>query len=110
MDKPDIGMTVSFSAEERIALRDIVRQRVAHGDFKKVKNTSGLPYHQANPGVTPIMKYFAYEHLPEELQKISSPICDIARAYDKRIRSSAEKSAGLRKLLEAKDCMVRAAL
>jgi hypothetical protein len=68
------------------------------------------PYHLSNLGIAPIMKFFAYEHLPEKLQKISQPICDIAREYEKSISDSAEKSAGLRKLLEAKDCLVRAAL
>lgn len=60
--------------------------------------------------VAPIMKHFAYEHLSEKLQEISKPICKIARAYEDTLPDSAEKSAGLRKLLEAKDCLVRAAL
>lgn len=58
----------------------------------------------------PIMKFFAYEHLPERLQVVSKPIGDLARAMDEAIPDSAEKSAGLRKLMEAKDCLVRAAL
>jgi hypothetical protein len=57
-----------------------------------------------------ILKYFAYEHLPPKLQAVSAPICQIARDYDKTLPDCAEKSAGLRKLLEAKDCLVRAAL
>ena len=60
--------------------------------------------------VNPIMKYFEYEHLPERLQKVSAPICELARSVDRSIPNSAEKSAGLRKLLEAKDCIVRASL
>jgi len=57
-----------------------------------------------------IMKYFAYEHLPEHLQKISKPIGQVAEEMDKILPNSAEKTAGLRKLLEAKDCLVRANL
>lgn len=57
-----------------------------------------------------ILKYFAYEHLPTHLQAVSKPIGDIARQMDNDIPDCAEKSAGLRKLLEAKDCLVRAAL
>ena len=60
--------------------------------------------------MNPIMQYFNYEHLPVKLQEISKPICDIAREYENNLPDSAEKSAGLRKLLEAKDCLVRAAL
>jgi hypothetical protein len=56
------------------------------------------------------MKYFAYKHLPEYLQKVSAPIGELAEKMDAELTDCAEKSAGLRKLLEAKDCLVRAAL
>lgn len=59
---------------------------------------------------SPIIKFFAYEHLPEKLQTVSKPISDLARKMDDELPDGAEKSAGLRKLLEAKDCLVRAAL
>ena len=59
---------------------------------------------------TPIMKFFAYEHLPEKLQAISKPFHGVAVWMDATLPHGAEKSAGLRKLLEAKDCAVRAAL
>lgn len=59
---------------------------------------------------SPIMKYFAYEHLPERLQIVSKPLGDLARTMDESLPDGPEKSAGLRKLLEAKDCLVRAAL
>lgn len=58
----------------------------------------------------PILQFFAYEHLPERLQRWSKPIGDLAREMAAQLPSSAETSAGLRKLLEAKDCFVRAAL
>lgn len=56
------------------------------------------------------MKYFDYEHLPEKLQAVSKPIGDLARQMNETLPDGAEKSAGLRKLLEAKDCLVRSAL
>lgn len=59
---------------------------------------------------SPIMKYFAYEHLPERLQKVSKPFGILAAEMDTTLPNGPEKSAGLRKLLEAKDCMVRASL
>lgn len=58
----------------------------------------------------PIMKYFAYAHLPAKLQAVSKPIGDLAQQMDTQLPNGPEKSAGLRKLLEAKDCLVRAAL
>lgn len=58
----------------------------------------------------PIMKFFAYEHLPPKLQAVSKPIGELAKQMDETLLGSAEKQAGLRKLLEAKDCFVRANL
>ena len=57
---------------------------------------------------SPIMKYFTYSHLREELQEVSKPIAELAEAMEKLLPDGPEKSAGLRKLLEAKDCFVRA--
>lgn len=57
-----------------------------------------------------IMKYFEYQHLPPHLQEVSKPIGDLAKQMDEQLPDGAEKSAGLRKLLEAKDCLVRAKL
>lgn len=59
---------------------------------------------------SPIMKYFAYEHLPAHLQEVSKPIGDLAKLMDDTLPDGDEKSTGLRKLLEAKDALVRAKL
>lgn len=56
------------------------------------------------------IKYFEYEHLPERLQEISKPMAELAKWMEEKLPDSAEKSAGMRKLLEAKDCFVRAHL
>lgn len=56
------------------------------------------------------MRYFAYQHLPEKLQEVSKPIGELAVQLDASLPDGAEKSAGLRKLLEAKDCFVRTLL
>lgn len=58
----------------------------------------------------PIMKFFAYVHLPPKLQAVSKPIGDLAEEMERTLPPSAELSAGLRKLLKAKDCLVRAAV
>ena len=57
-----------------------------------------------------ILKYFEYDHLPEHLQEVSKPIGDLAKEMNDTLPNSPEKSSGLRKLLEAKDCFVRAKL
>jgi len=58
----------------------------------------------------PIMKYFDFAHLPEHLQGVSGDVYALAMSLDAQLPDSAEKSAGMRKLLEAKDCFVRAKL
>jgi len=55
-----------------------------------------------------IMQYFSYIHLPDNLRDISKRVFLLAEEMEKLLPDCAEKSAGLRKLLEAKDCFVRA--
>lgn len=57
-----------------------------------------------------ILKYFDFHHLPESLKRISQPVGELAQTMEAELPDGPEKSAGLRKLLEAKDCFVRAAL
>jgi len=59
---------------------------------------------------SPIIRYFEFEHLPDGLREVSEQCAQLARWADQLLPDCAEKSAGLRKLLEAKDCLVRAAL
>jgi hypothetical protein len=58
----------------------------------------------------PILRYFEFAHLPDKLKVISEPFHDLAHGLVSIIPPGPELSAGLRKLLEAKDCAVRAAL
>ena len=58
--------------------------------------------------VDPILKYFAYSHLPPDLQIVSAPFASLAYSMVVFVPRSPERTAGLRKLLEAKDCFVRA--
>lgn len=57
-----------------------------------------------------MMQFFTYEHLPAHLQEVSKPFCELAKWMAETLPMNPEKSAGLRKLLEAKDCAVRAKL
>lgn len=56
------------------------------------------------------MKYFKYDHLPEKLKDTSEPFCILAEMMDEVLPDNAEKSTCMRKLLEAKDCAVRAVI
>ncbi len=60
-----------------------------------------------------IMQFFAFEHLPPALQKVSAPFCLLAQAMvasDTGLPRNPERTVALRKLLEAKDAAVRASL
>lgn len=57
-----------------------------------------------------LMQFFAYTHLPPALQEVSKPFCDLAQRVCDTLPSNAERTVALRKLLEAKDCAVRAHL
>lgn len=58
----------------------------------------------------PILKHFSFEHLPVELQRYSKPCAVLAVTFARDLPPGPEVSAGLRHLMEAKDCFVRAAL
>lgn len=55
----------------------------------------------------PILRFFHYGHLPPALRSISEPFCEMAEKL-LTLPRNAERSTALRKLLEAKDCAVRA--
>lgn len=59
-----------------------------------------------------LLKYFKFDHLPEHLQETSRDFSELAHqmAFKAKVErlDVGETMAGLRKLLEAKDCAVRA--
>lgn len=58
----------------------------------------------------PILRFFAYAHLPAHLQAVSRPFCELAQQLAAELPQGAETSVALRKLLESKDAAVRAAV
>jgi hypothetical protein len=63
-----------------------------------------------NPATTRMLRFFEYSHLPEHLQALSRPCHQLAHLMAQALPDGPELTTGLRKLLEAKDCFVRAAL
>jgi len=57
-----------------------------------------------------LLSYFAYEHLAADLRVVSEPFAELAHLLADTLPASAETTVALRKLLESKDCAVRAAL
>jgi hypothetical protein len=66
-----------------------------------------IPYDRR--ATEPIMRYFAYAHLPPALANVSMRFAELAD-YIICLPCSAERSVALRKLLESKDAAVRAAM
>lgn len=56
----------------------------------------------------PMLQFFTYEHLPQELQEVSARFSQVAHYIATTLPRNPERSVALRKLLEAKDCAVRA--
>lgn len=57
-----------------------------------------------------ILRHFSWSHLRGDLQTVSRPICEFAFDMADILPHCEETLAGLRKLLEGKDCLVRAKL
>lgn len=63
-----------------------------------------------SPVTVELARFFGYDHLPAHLQATSKACHDVAEAMIRDLPDCDMLHAGLRRLLEAKDCFVRAAL
>lgn len=57
-----------------------------------------------------IMQFFEYAHLPQHLQSVSMEFRRVADVIMGTLPRNPERTVALRKLLEAKDAAVRAAI
>lgn len=86
-------------------------QRIQEGVLTRIADEK-----YARDGVLPsdgnfnIMQFFTFSHLPTPLQEISRPFSELAVSLNAVLPNNPEKTSALRKLLEAKDCAVRARL
>jgi len=58
----------------------------------------------------PLLQFFTFDHLPESLREVSALFGELADHIVKVLPRNPERTVALRKLLEAKDCAVRAKL
>jgi hypothetical protein len=63
-----------------------------------------------HPSTAHFENLFAFDHLPAHLQLVSKWASMLAEEMVRKLPDGPELSAGLRKLLEAKDCFVRCAV
>lgn len=60
--------------------------------------------------VEELLQFFKYDHLPVAMQVVSRPFGELAKLLVQNLPSNQERHEAVRKLLEAKDCAVRAAI
>ncbi len=77
-------------------------------DNKEAIHPAPAEFNETEVGLDPILRYFHYSHLPDKLKYVSMIFCHAAREIVDRVPRNAERTVALRKLLEAKDCAVRA--
>lgn len=65
---------------------------------------------QRHPATEQLLQHFTYAHLPQHLAEVSEPCASLAYDMVAALPDGPELTTGLRKLLEAKDCFVRAAI
>lgn len=63
-----------------------------------------------HPATAALLRHFRWEHLPPDLQAVSRPVGDLAYEMAMSLPQGPELTTGLRKLLESKDCFMRAAV
>ncbi|MGH9769318.1 MAG: hypothetical protein ACREAB_17980 [Blastocatellia bacterium] len=73
------------------------------------KNTIAEAAHRA-ADPEPLLQFFTFAHLPVHLQAVSGPFAELAHRIVETLPRNPERTVALRKLLEAKDCAVRAVL
>lgn len=81
-------------------------KKAEQGPFEEQMEKDLIQYAE----VEPIMQFFRYSHLPEKLKNISRAFCGVASSVYLTLPRNPERTVALRKLLEAKDCAVRADL
>ena len=58
----------------------------------------------------PMLQFFSWQHLPPSFADVSRPFGELAQSLVDTLPRNPERTVALRKLLEAKDCAVRATI
>ena len=67
------------------------------------------PFAERHPGTRHVLKFFDYDRFPEEIKPIGWAFHDLAHGLVAKLPDDPELVAGLRKLMEARNCMIRLA-
>lgn len=67
-------------------------------------------YEHRHPGTVSLLRWFEHDHLKGKQFEVSQQCSELAVHLVDDLEDGPELTAGLRKLLEAKDCFVRASI
>jgi hypothetical protein len=63
-----------------------------------------------DPQKEPLLQFFVWDHLREDLQPTSKAFAELAHEIVETLPRNPERTTALRKLVESKDCAIRALL
>lgn len=75
--------------------------------YDRKRSPLGPPLNEEKSVSDYLLKFFKSDHLPQELADVSEWVEVLAVKMNEDLPNNPEKTVGLRKLLEAKDCFVR---
>lgn len=119
LDVATEGRSAGFRGALRAALIEHLAEllRYVSAYNPATNTTTGGPMHVADvtdddrhPATRHLARFFDSRHLRPELRRVAADCEQLAAAMILALPDGPELTAGLRKLLEAKDCFVRAAL
>ena len=105
MAYPDDSQKLDEGKYQQMRQREQIAEEIAKADAEGRLQREGVP-----PPEEPMLRWFEFRHLPPHLQTISMKFWVLASWMVDQLPRNNERTAGLRKLLEAKDCAVRAFL
>lgn len=89
---------------------EYIKAKVAEHFQNKENAARAAVRHNRHPGTVHLLNLFEHGHLPPHLALISEKFEVLAHDLVIHLHDGPELSAGLRKLVEAKDCAVRQAV
>lgn len=107
------GLTVYARERGESCLKsenELLRRLMDEQGFATVELYEKLQAERPTEAHERMLVWFEYAHLPSRLQEISRPFGVLAGSLCLAVKSGPERTVALRKLLEAKDAAVRAAL
>ena len=105
-----LGAAEADTAREVLDKLELKHRDAAEFRIRKFTEEAGQAAEGQSVPRDRMLQFFSHAHLPDHLAKVSLPFCQLAEEICATLPSNPERTVALRKLLEAKDCAVRALL